>query len=376
MIARRVLHCIPGMGGGGAERQLSYLAEGLTRLGWDVHVALVSGGPNFERLRRSGATIHRLEARNNHDPRLLRQLLRVIHRIQPDLLQLWLLQMEILGSLAAGITGLPWILSERCSEEAYPRTLKYRLRMVAGRRAAAVVSNSTGGDLYWRPRLPARVPRYIIPNALPIEEIERAAATPAAELGVPADSRLVLFAGRLAPQKDPETLLRALVPILSLAPICAVLAGEGPLRERLVTLARELAIDQHVHVRGFIPSVWSVMKSASVFVSPSLYDGHPNTVLEAMACGLPLVVSDIPPHRAFLDEQKAVFFPPGSRDRLTEGILRVLADPEGATARSRRAAATARQLSTDRMAQAYARAYLEILEGRHESGQGSHYAAS
>src|SRR5688500_553473 len=87
MTQPRVLHCIPGMGGGGAERQLAYLAEQLPRFGWDVHVALVGQGPNFERLRASGATLHVLESRSNYDPRLFLRLVRAVGRVQPDLVQ-------------------------------------------------------------------------------------------------------------------------------------------------------------------------------------------------------------------------------------------------------------------------------------------------
>ena len=58
-----VLHCIPSMEGGGAERQLTYLAAGLRRLGLDVHVAAGARGPNWERLLASGVTVHELQPR-------------------------------------------------------------------------------------------------------------------------------------------------------------------------------------------------------------------------------------------------------------------------------------------------------------------------
>ncbi len=59
--------------------------------------------------------------------------------------------------------------------------------------------------------------------------------------------------------------------------------------------------------RWMAASVWALMKKASVFVSLSAYEGCPNTVMEAMACGCPIIVSDIPEHREILDEQSALF---------------------------------------------------------------------
>ena len=103
------------MAGGGAERQLTYLARELATLGWDVHVALIRRGPNWLRLRESGATIHEVASSGSYDARKLQRLRRVIGAVQPDLIQVWLLQMEVFGGLAAMTTRTPWIFSERAS---------------------------------------------------------------------------------------------------------------------------------------------------------------------------------------------------------------------------------------------------------------------
>src|SRR5262245_45828950 len=114
-----ILHCVPSMAGGGAERQLAYLAREFVQSGWEVHVALVHGGPNLDRLQQSGAIIHQLRVASNYDPRILGQLLTIIRRLKPDVVQCWLTQMEVLGGLAAMISSRPWVLSERSSEQGY-----------------------------------------------------------------------------------------------------------------------------------------------------------------------------------------------------------------------------------------------------------------
>src|SRR4051794_34319705 len=93
--AMRVLHCIPTLGGGGAERQLAYLAAELRVLGWEVHIAYGHDGPYCAVLAQAGAVLHRVHGRGNHDPRLLWQLRRLISKIQPDVVQTWLFQMDI-----------------------------------------------------------------------------------------------------------------------------------------------------------------------------------------------------------------------------------------------------------------------------------------
>jgi glycosyltransferase involved in cell wall biosynthesis len=351
------------MGGGGAERQLAYLAGELTALGWDVHVALVSGGPNLDRLRR-GATVHRLRARGSYDPRILLQLFATIGSLQPDLLQVWVPQMEILGAIAARRTGVPWILSERSAEQAYPPTFKYRVRARLATRAAAVISNSVGGDRYWKERLDGRVRRYIIPNALPLSEIDSASAAGTATTRCGPGVKVVLFAGRLSAEKDPETLVRALVPVLARPDVVAVIAGEGPLRRRIAVLLHQLRLEDRVRLPGFIGDIWAWMKRADVFVSPTLFEGHPNAVLEAMACGCPLVVSDIPPHREFLDEASALLVPPGDSTRLGAAMAEVLTNPDAAARRADCASRIVRKWSLRAIARQYDHTYRELLAAR------------
>ena len=159
------------MAGGGAERQLTYLSSELVRTGWDVHVAVIQDGPNVARLDATGATVHRIRAGGNHDPLILARLIRTVRAVRPDVIQCWLLQMEVIGGLAAILTGTPWVFSERSAAEAYPPGAKTWLRVQVGRRANAIVSNSAIGDLYWRTRAGSHVKRFVIPNGLPLEEI-------------------------------------------------------------------------------------------------------------------------------------------------------------------------------------------------------------
>ena len=353
----RVIHCIPGMGGGGAERQLGYLSRQLVSRGWDVHIALLSEGPNFARLQQSGATIHRLQASGNHDPAILWRLARLMGRVKPDLVQVWMLQMEILGAFAAALRGIPWIFSERCCEEAYPPGIKFQLRRWTGARATAVVSNSVGGDQYWKPRVQSR---YIISNALPLEEIAVAPPVSDAEAGLSRADRVVLFAARMADQKSPETLMRALLRLEGRPNIVAVLAGEGPLTGTLVEQAKELGVT--VRFPGYLQNLWGWMKRAAVFVSPALFEGHPNTVMEAAACGCPLIVSDIPAHREFLDETSALMVPALDPARLGAALEQVLDDPDATRSRAQRARATAQGWSAERMAAEYERVYFEVLD--------------
>jgi glycosyltransferase involved in cell wall biosynthesis len=352
------------MGGGGAERQLAYLAKELVELGWEVHVALVSGGPNMGRLKQSGAILHRIHAGTNYDPRLLWRVTRLMHGLKPDLVQVWMLQMEVIGAVAASLNGIPLIWSERCSEEAYPPTLKNRMRVAAARSATAVIANSLEGCDYWSDRLHPDVRRHVIPNAVPLAEIEATPMPSASETGVADGELLILFAGRLTEQKDPQTFLHALVSVLKVSGRTAVVAGSGPLEHAMKDLAKSAGIEGRVRFAGYLENIWSWLKRADVFVSPSLFEGHPNTVIEAAACRCPVVISDIAAHRGFLDETAALLVAPRDAAALAAAIERTLRGGEDVHARIEEGARRVAGWSTREIGYRYDEVYRDLLSSR------------
>jgi glycosyltransferase involved in cell wall biosynthesis len=356
---QRVLHCIASMGGGGAERQLSYLARGLMRRGWDVHVALTTGGPNLNALESSGAVIHSLPV---HAGLLLPKLTTLMWRLRPDIVQTWLPKMDIIGGIAARLAGLPCVLSERNSRASYPFPTRNRVRAFLGARSDAIVTNSQTGIEYWRGRVRNERQLHHIPNTVPADEVAAAPEADYSGIALSPDHLLVLYAGRLDEQKNVVTLAQAFERVVASSPrVLAMICGEGPLRERLIDFANRSPYSKRILVRGYVNALWSWMKRADVFVSVSLYEGRPNTVLEAMASGCPLVVSDIPEHREILDGQTAVFVPPESPDEIAAGVSGVLANRGAAVLRAAGARTAVQQWSIEEIAMRYESVYLETL---------------
>jgi len=350
------------MEGGGAERQLTYLAAELRRLGEAVHVAVVSRGANWERLLASGAAVHELRARGAHDPLLLLRLLRLIREVKPDIVQVWLRQMDILGGLAAVALGRPFIVTERSSEGAYPHSLKHAIRIRMARLADAIVSNSEGGERYWRTRVTGRVRHYVVPNAVPIDEIERAEPAHVAMAG--SNRPIVLFAGRLEPEKNIDTLLEAVRLALADEDFDFVCCGAGTLRVRVSDWVAQHALGTRARLMGYTPVLWGLMKRAALLVSPSLFEGSPNVVLEGMACRCPLVVSDIPEHRALLDEHSAFIAPAGSAAGLADVIVQALRDGDAARRRADAAYVRVQRFAPAIIARQYRDIYRSVLAGR------------
>ncbi len=347
----RVLHLIPTLGGGGAERQIVALAQGLRTLGVDVHVGIVSEGANLTRLEAAGAIVHRIAARGNYDPMLPLRIARLIRRVHPDVVQTWLTQMDVVGGLAALMTRTPWIISERTNKVYYPRDLKHGFRHFIGRFASAIVANSRGGAEYWSAMPSKKV--VVVPNALPLADIELAVRDER-DLGA---SEVILFAGRFDPAKNLPNLIDALSNVIRERDAVALLCGEGPLEGEVRARIGSAEMSDRIRLLGFTDQVFGLMKRADVFVSSSWFEGQPNAVLEAAACGGPLVLSDIPAHRECFGNDAALYADPSDPAAIAGAIRQTLDDRNAARQRAERARSIARQWSIERAASSYLQTY-------------------
>jgi glycosyltransferase involved in cell wall biosynthesis len=337
----RILLLIPTLTGGGAERQLAYLGGELQRRGHDVLVGYLHPGPGGWP---EDVPAHRFGPYRPWSPRLIGEIARLIRAWKPDVVQTCITRMDVAGGIAAMLTGVPHVLREPNDASAY-RDFRSRLRRVVGRRAAAIVANSAEGAAYWA------MPRTsVIPNAIPFDEI--ASAEPAAR---PDEGAVVLYAGRLEPQKNVDVVLRAFAEVQGKRTL--TICGQGSERARLEALAGELGIADRVHFAGFVHDVWNRLRAADVALLVSAFEGHPNVISECFAAGTPMILSDIPQHRA-LAEGNAWLVPPGDVAATAAAIRDVLDDRAAALARARRARTHVSHISIPRMAAAYENVYI------------------
>ena len=323
-------------------------------------MALVAEGPNFERLLASGSTIHRIGARGNHDVSILWAIVRLVRTIRPNLVQTWITQMDVFGGIASRVTGTPFVLSERSCVAAYPPSFKNGLRVRVGRYAAAIVANSNDGRYYWENRARECTPKYVIPNGIPLGDI---ANVEDASFGVclPSTSRLVLFAGRFSPEKNIGKIIQAFKIVVHESDSILMLCGDGALRPQIETVIRRENLNDHVLLPGYVRDLWPLMKCAKVFINLSTFEGQPNGVLEAMACSCPLVLSDIPAHRAFLEGDQAFFVELERPSEIAHAILTCIDRPEVAQRMAKKAKARASSFSVQAVTDQYESVYNQIL---------------
>jgi glycogen(starch) synthase len=147
---------------------------------------------------------------------------------------------------------------------------------------------------------------------------------------VDAEGPVVLFVGRLVDGKRPGIAIEAFAKVLEESPGAEMyLCGDGPLREELEAQVRELGIESAVTFLGHVPydEMPKVYRSADVLVLPSRAEGVPRTVLEAMASGIPVVVSDLDQMADIIDETGRTVSPPDP-DKFSRALRETLAGQE------------------------------------------------
>jgi glycosyltransferase involved in cell wall biosynthesis len=167
----------------------------------------------------------------------------------------------------------------------------------------------------------------VVYNPVSLSEIDQAAsaAPPDANTGsIPT----IITVGRLAYQKDHHTLLRAFALARSRLDARLVLVGQGPLRDELTALARELGISDRVIFAGWQQNPFAWMANADLFVLSSRFEGFGNVVIEAMACGLPVVSTDCPsgPGEILAGGDAGILVPVGDAQALADAMCAVLGD--------------------------------------------------
>jgi glycosyltransferase involved in cell wall biosynthesis len=355
--ALTILHFIPTLEGGGAERQLSMLAAEHARRGHHVHVAVRRAGVNAQAM--SGARLHQLGDLRSVNPRLFLAMRRIIAQTRPDIVQTWLPQMDLLGGTGALASRIPWIISERTSGLYYKEIPALaRLRRRLGRLASAVVCNSRAGEAYWEEAALRSPGLATIPNAVDVERIQRAAGP---DLPEPLPRPLLLVVGRFSQEKAHEIIVRALGRLSSSRPVTVLMIGEGPTRPEIEQEIEAASLSGRIRMLPYQPDWWRWLKLADGLISMSRYEGNPNVVLEAMAGCCPLILSDIPAHREIADPSSALFVPVDDPNALSAAIGELIAGKDAARLRAQQALARVGTMTVAAMADAYEAVYAEVL---------------
>jgi glycosyltransferase involved in cell wall biosynthesis len=308
--------------------------------------------------------------RGRFDPRILSDLVSLVRERETRVLHVHGYAAADFGRLAARATGAALVLHEHFADPTMPSYQGLADRLLAGLTDRAIaVSGSTRDFLVRERRVPPDRVR-VIWNGAPLAEFapvspEQAASTRAA-LGLPPEALVIGTIGRLNEQKGHRYLLDAGPAVFRRHPHARLLiVGDGDRSHALRQQAEALRIQERVVFAGHRSDVRELLGAIDVVCLPSLYEGTPLALFEAMAAARPIVASAVDGCAEILaDEVTGLLVPPRDPPALAEALIRVLAEPDLRSRLGTAARLASRDYDIDQTVRRIEALYEEVLAER------------
>lgn len=354
---------------GGAEQCLVNIASGLDRTRFAVSVYGLSPPPRppvdglLVRLQEAGIEHHFLNLEHVWQlPQAVGGLRHLLTVQEPRVVMSFLFHANVVAAMALrGRTGTALACGIRVAD---PSRWRKWLEGRALRRAQRVVCVSHCVARFAASQLHVPNPQLmVIPNGVDADAFDVQTPIDLAEIGVPVGRRALTVVARLTFQKGIDALLRAAGPMLTALPDHdLVLVGQGPARRELQRLAAELGLANRVHFTGWRADVPAILKASELLLLPSRWEGMPNVLLEAMACGRAAVCTRAEGVRELLGPLfEAQTAPIENAQSTADKVVAIIQQP---TLRSRleveNRARVVRYFSRDTMIQAYQNLLLSL----------------
>lgn len=307
---------------GGAERVVSLLSRELVEKGYEVEILLLFPDAPFYQVDPRIKITH--VENENQKLNIVQKLLRMRHvfTMESEVVLSFLAPYNILALIANMINKTPIIVADRNDPRYIPRQIPLRyLRNFLYRFADAVVVQTSYNKAYFSKTVQKK--STIIFNPVDLGEMRGAA------LRTPKEKHIVSV-GRLMPQKNQKMLLRAFAQVHERHPEYSLtIYGDGPEKEALTALIKELDLEGAVHLPGSVKNVYECIASAELFVMTSDYEGMPNALVEAMCLGLPCISTAVSGTSDLIEEGvSGEVVPCSNQEKLTYAMLELLEDDE------------------------------------------------
>ncbi|QDV24707.1 glycosyltransferase [Aureliella helgolandensis] len=324
---------IPTLVQGGAEKQLTLLAQHLNPERFEVHViVLTHSGPYEEVLRAAGIELHFIGKRGKFDPFAYRRLRRLLSDLKPHVVHTWLFAANSYGRMAAKSAGVPvCIAGERCVDP-WKQGWQFAIDRRLMRHTDAIVTNTSAVTDFYRQHGIDSEKFTVIPNAVETPEVQRLSRRELCEMfNLPPRDRIVMAIGRLWKQKGYRDLIWAGQMVqVAYQDVWLLIVGDGPQRSQLQEYRDHVGAESGVRFLGHRSDATQLLASCDLLWNGSLYEGQSNTILEAMALGIPVAATDIPGTRDLVESgQTGLLYQLGDVNTLCRWTNAMLRDDTG-----------------------------------------------
>ncbi len=337
----KIVFLISSLGGGGAERVVSILANNYAERGFDVDIVMVVGhtiaysiNPNIRIIDYSEPENRNFFTKICHLVKKFRQYL--IYN-KPDKIISFLTEVNMIGLTAA--LGLKENFYVSVRNDPCHDGNKYMNRLASWMYSFYNCKRIIFQTEYQKSQFPEKIREkgIIINNPIILSSKKRK------------PMHKIVSVGRFFPQKNQKMLIQAFAEISPQNPdYQLIIYGEGPLRQELESLISNLHLDNKIFLPGFKKNIHELISDAEIFVLPSDYEGLSNALLEAMCMGIPCISTNV----SGIDEViknniNGILIPPGNTDKLVQAMERMINSPELRIKLSKKGFETGKKFTAD-----------------------------
>jgi GalNAc-alpha-(1->4)-GalNAc-alpha-(1->3)-diNAcBac-PP-undecaprenol alpha-1,4-N-acetyl-D-galactosaminyltransferase len=322
----RLIFIVSILGNGGAERVVVNLSNYLVELGIDVSIITIYGSRKDyvidERIKHI-PIVCKSQLRLMRPIERLKKLRNIVKVINPNVVISFLADVNIHTLISLAGTSYKVLVSERNDPQRDPKKKWMRsLRDQLYKKAGGIVFQTEYAKSYFINKVPERIPQVIIAN--PIKQ------------GLPhyigcEEGTIFITACRLNKQKNLHLMINSVKRVLDSGYECFLnIYGEGPMRQELEAYINSVGLDERVRLCGFSDSIHEKMAEATAFIISSDFEGISNSMLEALAIGIPVIATDCPVGGArqyILNEVNGYLVPCRDVDSMSKAMIDVIENP-------------------------------------------------
>lgn len=380
---RKVLYIIGTLDIGGAERHLVEVVKHIDKSRFTPYVCtLADGGALRSEIENAGIPLYSVDfrgLRSRYDPfslwNLLKKLTRLCHFMreqQFDIVHGYLFWAYVIGAFAGRAARVPTIIASRRSLGNFKANKRHYLfiERIANRLTNLLIANSHAvkNDVIRQEKIAAAKIRVVY-NGIDLKPYERPVGVEAIkrELKIPPEAPLIGVIANYIHYKGHRYLIEALDQVKTIFPnVRCLLIGEGPMRPAIEAWIREQDLAENIILTGTREDIAELIAAIDISVLPSLEEGFPNTILESMAAGKPVIATAVGGNPEAVDDGKTgMLVPPRDPEALARAILELLRNPERARALGRAARERVeREFGIARMIERMEDIYTRLMEAK------------
>lgn len=335
-----ILYLIVSFRSGGTQRQLVELLKNLNKERYEPIVACFEKQGNFLKdIQKMDIPIVEIKHSGKlFKPQVIKVIFclsRLLKKEKISILHAFLSHPYVLGTLAAKIVGTPIVIMSERNVDIYPKRRHWLAGHITQMLVNKIIVNAEAIKKYLMGQHGTKDEKFsVIYNGVNLDRfnLQIDMAEKRKRLGLLSEFPTIGILASLSEKKDHHTFLKAVGLMVKKIPsMQALIIGEGPLREKLQNMARQLGVGKNVKFLGNREDIPGILALLDILVLSSVREGFPNAILEAMAAGKPVVATDVGGCRELVQHGKTGYLvPPKRPDLLLDAIEKMLVDKEKA----------------------------------------------